>query len=342
MTLPPNAKPSMEALPTLTLRDFDYTLPAELFAQHPVSPRDQARLVVVQRATGQLSHDYFYNLGRWLEPGDVLVVNDSKVIPARLAARKASGGRAEIFLVHERSPLVWEVMVRGKPKLGTRLELQHDFTATITQRLDDLIWRVQFNKPGVTAIGTVPLPPYITETNTMADYQTVYATHDGSVAAPTAGLHFTESLLDTLRRAGIIICQVTLHVGLGTFAPVTVERIENHLMHKEYAVLPAETATTIASAHQRGHKVIAVGTTACRTLEALAGQAGHGWVDIFIRPGYIFTTSDGLITNFHLPKSTLLMLVAALAGKSLLDQAYQVAIAERYRFFSFGDAMLVL
>lgn len=332
----------MPPLPTLTLRDFDYHLPPELIAQHPVSPRDQARLLVVQRNTPSLTHDYFYNLRQWLQPGDVLVVNNSKVIPARLFGKKTTGGQMEIFLVQQRSKILWEAMVRGKGQPGLVITLEQGFTATLRERVDDLTWLVAFNKSNITSIGTVPLPPYITEQSPMADYQTVYAKPEGSVAAPTAGLHFTERLLDELRAAGVIIAEVTLHVGLGTFAPVKVERIEDHVMHKEYAILPPETATKIAQAHQMGHRVIAVGTTACRTLEAFAGQANRGWVNIFIRPGYKFNTVDGLITNFHLPKSTLLMLVAALATKPLMDEAYRLAVSERYRFFSFGDAMLII
>lgn len=329
----------------LKLSDFDYQLPPELIAQHPVTPRDQARLLVVQPTqtlNAQLTHDYFYNLSHWLKPGDLLIVNDSKVIPARLHGTKPSGGAIEIFLLWPTSDTVWSCLARGKVTNGLTIQFQSGFTGTLQRKLDHMAWEIMFNKPNITSIGSVPLPPYITAPNPMVDYQTVYAQAEGSVAAPTAGLHFTEHLLSELKGKGVIIAPLTLHVGLGTFAPVKTENVADHLMHKEYAILPDTTATAIVAAKHRGNKVVAVGTTTCRTLEAFAGQANQGWVDIFITPGYQFNTVDALITNFHLPKSTLLMLVSALAGKAAIDQAYAAAIQERYRFFSFGDAMLIL
>lgn len=330
---------------SLKLSDFDYHLPPELIAQHPVTPRDQAHLLIVRPAKepgAQFTHDYFFNLGHWLKPGDLLVVNDSKVIAARLHGTKPSGGVIEIFLLWPTNDTVWSCLVRGKVNSGLVVKFQKGFIGTLLRKLDEMAWEIVFNKPNITSIGSVPLPPYITAPNPMAEYQTIYAQSDGSVAAPTAGLHFTERLLTELKAGGINVASVTLHVGLGTFAPVKTENIADHVMHKEYAILPSATAAAITAAKQRGNKVVAVGTTACRTLEAFSGQTNQGWVDIFITPGYRFNTVDALITNFHLPKSTLLMLVSALAGKNTIDQAYAVAIHERYRFFSFGDAMLII
>jgi len=330
----------------LTLSDFDYELPPELIAQHPVTPRDQARLLVIERAVdtqpARLTHDRFDHLSRWLKPGDLLIVNDSKVIPARLHGTKPSGGKIEVFLLWPTTDVVWSCLLRGKVTPTTKIQFADGFIGTIQRKLDDMAWEVSFNKPNITSIGSVPLPPYITAPSPMIDYQTVYAQAEGSVAAPTAGLHFTEQLLAQLRTANIQIAPVTLHVGLGTFAPVKTENIAAHIMHKEYAILPPETEAAIVATKQRGNKVVGVGTTACRTLEAFSGRANQGWVNIFITPGYTFSTVDALITNFHLPKSTLLMLVSALAGKTTIDRAYAEAIHERYRFFSFGDAMLIL
>jgi S-adenosylmethionine:tRNA ribosyltransferase-isomerase len=351
---PANVMPNRPAM-NLTLRDFDYQLPTELIAQHPITPRDQARLLVVERQTGtarvqpRLTHDFFYQLGRWLHPGDVLVVNDSKVIAARLHGTKPSGGKIEVFLLNPIDPAqtqldqvrVWSCLIRGKVTPGMLVQLPVGLSAIVKRKLDEQTWEVEFNQANVLRIGEVPLPPYITQRSPMSDYQTIYAAAEGSVAAPTAGLHFTASLLQELKAAGVVVAPVTLHVGLGTFAPVKTENIAEHVMHKEYAMLRATTAKIIVQAKQRGNKVIAVGTTACRTLEAFHGQANQGWVDIFITPGYQFNTVDALITNFHLPKSTLLMLVSAFAGKSTIDQAYAAAIKERYRFFSFGDALLL-
>jgi len=327
--------------PNLTLSDFDYQLPSGLIAQHPVRPRDHSRLLVVNKYTNQLSHQRFYDLPKFLQPGDVLVVNDSKVIPARLHGSKPTGGAVEIFLLQEKTQTIWECLVRGKPGLNTVITLPNGFHGKLFEKVSDTTWLVEFNQPNITSVGEVPLPPYITEQSKLEDYQTVYAKDQGSVAAPTAGLHFTPELMQKIETLGVKIVPVTLHVGLGTFAPVKTENIDEHVMHAEFATLPLATAQTITEAKQSGHRVIAVGTTSCRTLEAFHGQANSGWVDIFIRPGYTFNTIDALITNFHLPKSTLLMLISALAGKDLIDKAYAIAIQERYRFFSFGDAMLI-
>ncbi len=332
---------------TLQLSDFDYVLPTELIAQTPIEPRDHSRLLVVHKNTQQLEHKQFFQIGDYLQPGDVLVINTSKVIKARLHGTKPTSGEIEIFLLH---PLdnanTWECLVRGKLKPDTIITITPTVTATAIQPNADETWQIQFSTDDITQYGEVPLPPYIKPQQSPEQferrYQTVYADQAGSVAAPTAGLHFTEELLDQLKAKGIIVAPVMLHVGLGTFASVKTEDITQHQMHAEYAVLPHATAQAIQQAKATGHKVVAVGTTSCRTLEAFYGQAGEDWVNIYIYPGYQFNTVDALITNFHLPKTTLLMLVSALASKALIDQAYAAAIQERYRFFSFGDAMLII
>lgn len=324
------------------LSDFDYTLPPELIAQHPVRPRDHSRLMVVQPTSGAITHRRFYDIVNYFQPGDVLVLNDSKVIPARLEGNKPTGGKVEIFLLRELQLNEWECLIgANRIALGNTVLLSAGFEAKIVAPLTDTTWRVRFNKDNITSIGSIPLPPYITERNDMVDYQTVFAKHEGSVAAPTAGLHFTKELLRELQQNGVIISHVTLHVGLGTFLPVKSENLQEHVMHKEYAELSEDTASIIQAAKQRGNKIVAVGTTAARTLEGFQGNANSGWIDLFITPGYSFNTVNGLITNFHLPKSTLLMLVAALAGKKMIDRAYAIAINEGYRFFSFGDAMYI-
>lgn len=333
--------------PTLTAADFDFHLPPELIAQHPCQPRDHARLLVLERSSGAISHQRFDAISTYFKPGDVLVLNDSRVIPARLHGTKATGGAVEIFLLRKLAGRTWQVMIRGKVAVGQRVTLTPKVVATVTEREDEL-WHVEFNvtDAAVLRLGETPLPPYIKSRSKPADYQTVYAANPGSVAAPTAGLHFTKRLLARLQRQGVIIVHVTLHVGLGTFQPVKVERLTDHQMHTEYAVLSAAAARTINAARGQGKRVIACGTTAVRTLESLADKHGRltpgaVWTNIFIYPGYTFKVIDGLITNFHLPQSTLLMLVAAFAGHATIQAAYQTAIAEKYRFYSFGDAMLI-
>ncbi len=326
------------------LSDFDYTLPPELIAQTPLAVRDQSRLLVVHPNTQQLEHTHFFQIGDYVQSGDVLVINTSKVIKARLHGTKPTGGKIEIFLLTPLNTQRWQCLVKGSVQPGMIIQIQDEITATIVQPVDEM-WEVSFNTLDITAYGEVPLPPYIKTQQPQAElqerYQTVYAQEAGSVAAPTAGLHFTPELLQTLKDKGVIIVPVMLHVGLGTFASVKTEDITQHQMHAEYAVLPPATAAAIAQAKTTNHKVIAVGTTSCRTLEAFHGKTGEGWVNIFIYPGYTFNTVDALITNFHLPKTSLLMLVSALAGTDLIKQAYAAAIKERYRFFSFGDAMLI-
>jgi len=325
------------------LSDFNYSLPAELIAQQPVTPRDVARLLIANRATHTLSHQHFFNCLDYLQPGDVLVLNNSKVIPARLYGTKPTGGKIEVFLLRQINHLQWECLISGKkPKVATLLDFDHNYQCKIIRAVSDSTWQVEFNQPNITSIGHVPLPPYIKQTSSLADYQTVYAKPAGSVAAPTAGLHFTETLLQQIKNKGVIIKEITLHVGLGTFLPVKTEDISQHKMHAEFAILTKDVATAIATAKKTKHRVVAVGTTALRTLEAFHGQENTGWVDIFITPGYKFNTVDSLITNFHLPKTTLLMLVAAFMGKEFMDEAYQMAITEKYRFYSFGDAMMIV
>lgn len=327
---------------SLKTSDFDFYLPPELIAQHPTTPRDQARLLIVQRATEQLKHEFFYTIANHLETGDVLVINTSKVIPARLFGKKSTGGQVEIFLLHEYAPTHWKALVRGKRcSAGTSVYLDQGFKIQLVEQHSDGTWDISINQPNITSIGQVPLPPYIQASAEMEDYQTVYAQTVGSVAAPTAGLHFTPELLEVIKNKGIKIMPVMLHVGLGTFLPVRSERLVDHTMHAEYAELPAETAAALQQARADHKKIIAVGTTTVRTLEGFNGQANSDWLNIFITPGYKFNWVDAMITNFHLPKSTLLMLVSAFAGKSLIKQAYHTAIQEDYRFYSFGDAMYI-
>ncbi len=352
------------------INDFSYDLPQELIAQTPVEPRDASRLLAVDRATGSLAHRHFRDIGEYLRPGDLLLANQSRVIPARLLGRRAgSGGQVEILLLAERSDLgadVWETLVRPGRRLrdgslvlfGPSSELP-TLQAELLARTEAGGRLVRLSAPGgagaapvrelIAQLGRMPLPPYIHEAlNDPERYQTVYSRIVGSAAAPTAGLHFTPELLDRLRARGVRVGFVTLHVGLDTFRPVAVEDFREHKMHSEEIDLDASTAELIESTRREGGRVIAVGTTVVRTLESIAslygGQARlyHGATRLFITPGYRFQLVDALITNFHLPRSTLLLLVSAFAGKDLIERAYQEAIRERYRFFSFGDAMLLL
>lgn len=325
----------------LLLSDFDYTLPADLIAQQPIEPRDHSRLLVVHRNNDQLEHKHFYDIVDYLVPGDVLVINTSKVIKARLHGTKPTGGMIEIFLLTPLNNNHWHCLVKGSVKPGLMIQIHDQVTATMIKPIEEM-WEVEFNTDHITDYGEVPLPPYIKTQQPLERYQTVYAEQAGSVAAPTAGLHFTDALLQKLKDKGVVIVPVILHVGLGTFAAVKTEHITEHTMHAEYAVLPQLTADAITQAKSTGHKVVAVGTTSCRTIEAFHGKTSEGWVNIYIYPGYHFNTIDALITNFHLPKTTLLMLVSALAEKNLMDQAYAEAIKERYRFYSFGDAMMII
>jgi S-adenosylmethionine:tRNA ribosyltransferase-isomerase len=339
--------------------DFDYQLPPELIAQHPIEPRDTSRLLVVNRQNGGIEHRYFSDILSFIQAGDVMVFNDSRVIPARLAGTKLNtGGKVEILLLRRLSPNVWETLVKPgrRVKTGTILEItdgqrQSVVTATVIEEGENGIRRIQFsNESLLSGLGKVALPPYIHEPLQNPDrYQTVYADRKGSVAAPTAGLHFTPELLAKIELKGIRCCYVTLHVGLDTFRPVQEDNPQNHQIHREYGFMSAEVARTLSLAKKEGRRIICVGTTSVRLVEAVAQNSGdnisipfEGWVDLFILPGLRFRVVDAMITNFHLPKSTLLMLVAAFAGKELIDKTYQIAIAEKYRFYSFGDAMLIL
>ncbi len=356
--------------------DFDYELPPERIAQTPVEPRDSSRLLVLNRVSGELIHTRFWNIRSFLRPSDLLVINDTRVLPARLKARKPTGGAVEILMLRRLRALTWEVLVGGKGvSLGTRLliEGRAELSAVVMEDLDGPRRVLQFSEPVtplLETVGEVPLPPYIHEP--LADpnrYQTVYAKVAGSAAAPTAGLHFTPRLIETLKARGVRLASVTLHVGLDTFAPVTEAAVEEHKIHTEYCQLPRETAIAINETRARGGRVIAVGTTTARVLETAARASDEntatlgythvlepnesgvlrgliqpviGHTDLFITPGFNFQIVNALVTNFHLPRSTLLLLVAAFAGREAILNAYEAAKAEHYRFYSFGDAMLIV
>lgn len=336
---------------------FDYDLPRELIAQEPIDQRDHARLMVIERSNANIAHHRFYELPSLLSPGDVIVLNDTKVIRARLIGRREpTGGRVELLLLRECEDGVWEVLVRPgrRAKVGTRITFAHDFYGDIIKVTHTGTRIVQFNAcqqgfwEALERYGKVPLPPYIKrEFDDDTPYQTVYATKPGAVAAPTAGLHFTPKLLSALANVGIRIATITLHVGWATFKPINTECIEKHNMSEEYCEVPQESAELINDAIAHGKRVVAVGTTVVRTLESVADANGYvrawaGWTRLYITPGYDFRIIRALITNFHLPRSTNLVLVAAFAGIELTRHAYEIAIKERYRFYSFGDAMLIL
>ncbi len=335
--------------------DFDYELPPELIAQTPLERRDASRLMTLNKATGEVGHRHFYELPSLLRPGDCLVLNDSRVLPARLIGHRESGGAAEILLLTDKGDKSWECLVRPGRKLreGARVSFGDGaLTARITQVLPDGNRLVKFEYEGIflevlERLGKMPLPPYIKEElQDRERYQTVYSKEVGSAAAPTAGLHFTKELLREVQNMGVKVCYVTLHVGLGTFRPVAEENLEEHDMHSEYCSISRETAETINETKRNGGRVICVGTTSCRTVESWAGEDGamkesSGWTNIYIYPGYRFKVMDALVTNFHLPQSTLIMLVSALAGREHVLAAYKEAVKERYRFFSFGDAMFI-
>ena len=337
--------------------DFYYDLPSELIAQTPLERRDASRLMLLDKETGEVQHYHFYDLLHFLRPGDCLVLNDSRVLPARLLGhRDPSGGAVEVLLLIDKGEKKWECLVRPgrKMKPGQKVRFGDGslLTATILEELPGGNRIVEFHYEGIfleilEQLGKMPLPPYIKEElNDGERYQTVYSREVGSAAAPTAGLHFTKELLETIASMGVSLAYVTLHVGLGTFRPVKEENILDHDMHSEYCMISAGTAETINRTKRNGGRVICVGTTSCRTIESWAAEDGTlceraGWTNIFIYPGYRFKVLDGLITNFHLPESTLIMLVSALAGREHVLAAYEEAVKERYRFFSFGDAMLI-
>lgn len=336
--------------------DFNFDLPQELIAQTPIERRDASRMLVLDKATGAWEHRHFFDLPEYLRSGDCLILNDSRVLPARLLGQRLPGGGAcEVLLLIDRGEKTWECLVRPGKHLrkGARLSFgDGELKAEVTEVLEGGNRLVRFEYDGIflevlDRLGKMPLPPYIKEElQDRERYQTVYSKVVGSAAAPTAGLHFTEDLLQKVQNEGVNIGYVTLHVGLGTFRPVKEDDITDHLMHSEYCVIPQETADLINTTKKNGGRVICVGTTSCRTLESWAAEDGTmkasaGWTNIFIYPGYRFKVMDALITNFHLPESTLIMLVSALAGRENVLNAYEEAVRERYRFFSFGDAMFI-
>lgn len=335
--------------------EFYYDLPQELIAQTPADPRDSSRLLVYNRAEGSVQHKIFRDIIDFLNPGDALVINDTKVIPARLYGKKQGTGRqVEFLLLNQLSGDTWEVILRPGRKLrpGDRVSFAEELEAEILEKQEDGVTKVKFCFQGsfealLDEYGNMPLPPYITKRlEDRERYQTVYAKERGSAAAPTAGLHFTPELMENIKKKGVDIIPVLLHVGLGTFRPVKAERLEDHKMHSEYYSISEESAHRINAVKERGGRVIAVGTTSVRTLESAADQEGRvkeqsGNTDIFIYPGYRFRCVDALITNFHLPESTLLMLISAFMGKEQALEVYRLAVQEKYRFFSFGDAMFI-
>ncbi len=339
----------------MNVSDFYYDLPEELIAQTPIEKRDESRLMVLNRKDQSIEHKQFKDIIDYLEPGDCLVRNNTKVIPARLYGKKATGAKIEFLLLNQIEGDIWESIVRPGHKLkpGTEVEFGDGILkATVLDIMPGGTRKVEFKYEGIfneilDKIGLMPLPPYIHESLKDKDrYQTVYARYEGSAAAPTAGLHFTPELFEKLKQKGVEVANVTLHVGIGTFRPVKVENVEEHHMHSEHYYIKQEDVDKINNAKKNGKRVIAIGTTSCRVLETIADEKGkvkptEGDTQIFIYPGYKFKCLDGLITNFHLPESTLIMLVSALAGKEYIMKAYNEAVKERYRFFSFGDAMFI-
>lgn len=339
----------------MLLSDFDYELPEERIAQIPIEPRNFSRLMVLDPKRKTISHQHFYDLGKFLEAGDTLIFNDTRVLPARLIGHRAkTGGRVEIFLLRRIDKTHWETLAKPgkKAKIGNEIYFSEELSCVIKEHTDFGGRIVEFRFNGIfeeilDRLGETPLPPYIHEKlEDKERYQTVYNREEGSAAAPTAGLHFTKEQMQELKDAGIHLGFVTLHVGLGTFRPVNVDKIEDHVMHKEYFSISEETAKLIRDTKKAGHRVVAVGTTSIRTLESAAAAKNDikgcsGWTDIFIYPGYEFKIVDAIVTNFHLPKSTLIMLISAFAGREFVLDAYKTAVEQKYRFFSFGDAMFL-
>lgn len=340
----------------MDVKDFDYDLPEELIAQDPLEDRSSSRLLVLDKYTGEIEHRIFKDITQYLRTGDCLVINNTKVIPARLfGVKEETEAKIEILLLKRKENDIWETLVKPgkKAKMGTKIIFGEGLlTGEIIDVVEEGNRLIQFHYEGIfeeilDQLGQMPLPPYIThQLKDKNRYQTVYAKYDGSAAAPTAGLHFTPELLDQIRQMGVEIAEVTLHVGLGTFRPVKVENVLDHHMHSEFYQIEQSEADKINAAKAAGHRIISVGTTSTRTLESAADDNGlltakSGWTEIFIYPGYQFKVIDGLITNFHLPQSTLVMLVSALAGREHILHAYELAVQEKYRFFSFGDAMFI-
>lgn len=337
-------------------KDFYYELPEELIAQTPAERRDMSRLMKLNKNSGEISHHHFCDIIDFLKPGDCMVLNNSRVIPARLIGSKATGAAIEVVLLRDHGEGIWECLTRPGRKMKTGAEVffgeNGELKGVVIDEIEGGNRLIKFTHEGIflevlDRLGNMPLPPYIHEKlEDKERYQTVYSKENGSAAAPTAGLHFTNELLDAIRAKGVEVNFVTLHVGLGTFRPVKAENIEDHEMHEEYCIIPKETAEAVTRAKREGRRVIAVGTTSCRTLESRAETDGtlreySGFTNAFIYPGYKFKCIDSLITNFHLPESTLIMLVSALAGRENVLNAYEVAVKEKYRFFSFGDAMFI-
>lgn len=349
----------------MLVSDFGYHLPKNLIAQKPIKPRDQSRLLVLNRQGKKISHHHFFELGQFLKRGDVLVLNNTKVFPARLIGRKVTGGKIEVFLLKRINGQIWECLLGGhgrgeKLKINFNKNLKGEIINPVREinfsngvkKPSDGVWQIKFNCGGkklekiINQIGQTPTPPYIKTPANKNDYQTIYAKKTGSVAAPTAGFHFTKKLINQLKKQGIQFEFVTLQVGYGTFQPIKVKKIEEHKMHPELAILDCQTAEKLNQAKKQGRRVIAVGTTTVRVLESFADKngrlkAGRKDTNIFIYPGYKFRFIDALITNFHLPQSTLLMLVSALVGRKLILKTYQTAVRKKYRFYSFGDAMMI-
>ena len=337
----------------MDVTDFDYDLPKELIAQTPVEPRDSSRLLVMDKNTGELEHQHFYNLPEYLKQGDLLVFNDTRVIPARLHGFKTTGAHVEVFLLTRKNATDWEVLVKPGKKLqkGAQIKFSDELSCEILDTTDFGGRIARFHYDGIfeeilDRLGETPLPPYIHEKlKDKERYQTVYNRERGSAAAPTAGLHFTKELLKKIKDMGVEEVFVTLHVGLGTFRPVNESRVEDHKMHKEFYTVSQEAADAINKAKREGRRIIAVGTTSVRTLESAGAsgemKAGGNWTNIFIYPGFQFKFVDALVTNFHLPQSTLVMLVSALSSRERILHAYKVAVENKYRFFSFGDAMFI-
>lgn len=341
----------------MNVKDYDYDLPEELIAQDPLEDRSSSRLMVLDRQTGDVEHKHFTDILEYLHPGDCLVINNTKVIPARLfGVKEDTQAKIEVLLLKRKENDIWETLVKPgkKAKPGTKIIFGEGLlTGEVVDVVEEGNRLIQFHYEGIfeeilDQLGEMPLPPYIThKLKDKNRYQTVYAKNEGSAAAPTAGLHFTKELLEKVKEKGVNIAHVTLHVGLGTFRPVKVDDVESHHMHSEFYIVEEDQAKLINDTKKAGKRVIAVGTTSCRTLESATGEdgilkSGSGWTEIFIYPGYHFKMIDALITNFHLPESTLVMLVSALAGKENIMHAYETAVQEKYRFFSFGDAMIII
>ncbi len=348
----------------MLVSSFNYHLPKQLIAQKPIKPRDRSRLLILNRQNKKISHYHFFELGKFLKRGDVLVLNNTKVFPARLMGKKITGGKIEIFLLKKINNQIWECLLGGhNRKIGLKINFSQKLKGEVinpvretnfsngVKKLPTGIWQIKFNYGGqklekiINQIGQTPTPPYIKTAASKKDYQTVYAKKTGSVAAPTAGFHFTKKLIGQLKKQGIQFEFVTLQVGYGTFQSVKVKKIEEHQIHPEFAILDNQTAERLNLAKQQGRRIIAVGTTTVRVLESFIKNnnltAEKKWLNIFIYPGYQFKFTDALITNFHLPQSTLLMLVAAFGGRNLILKIYQTAVRKKYRFYSFGDAMLI-